>query len=111
MNDKPQFDLELVELMVDEYDSIAQGLYPDLADSLMCCGSLPDVIPEDGEIEPPEDDMRDALADTMADRIWDEERNPITGKSPEYTPEFGATIREAARRIAVHYCGAPSRPE
>ena len=101
MNDKTKLDTELVELYVDEYDSVAQGLYPDLEQAVACCGRS---FSDSGYIEEPnvsDDDMRDALSDTMADRIYDEETQ--RGSKVPF-PE----IREAANRIAIRYCGEPS---
>jgi hypothetical protein len=98
------FDAELVELMVDVYTPVARDLFNDLENSLM---------PDNSNCDPCDykdykmSDMRDALSDCMADRIHDLERNPTTGKSPEWSEEYSNSIREAANRIAVHFCGKP----
>jgi hypothetical protein len=98
---KITFDAELVDLYVDEYKPVAQGLYPDLEQALSD-GSM-------GYIEEPnvsDKDMRDALEDCMTDRIYDGERRS-DGTTAEWTEEWSASIREAARRIAIHFCGKP----
>jgi hypothetical protein len=99
------FDAELVELMVDVYTPVARDLFADLECSLM--PDMPDDYPFCEYKDYKMSDMRDALGDCMADRIHDLERNPTTGKSPEWSEEYSNSIREAANRIAIHFCGKP----
>jgi len=79
-------DRELVSLYVDEYRDEAAGLIPDLEDSLLGCDT------PDG---PSGSDMRDALEDTMADRICDGEMQ----RGTEYCDEF----RAAGKAIAEYF--------
>ncbi len=95
-----KLDLELVDLYVDEYTPVAMGLYPDLEQAISTSGGIG--FKENPNV--PNDDMRDALQDCMSDRIYDGERR-ADGTTTEWTESWSASIREAARRIAVHFCG------